>query len=265
MRNFSRSPRGPIFVAMMGYSEGRTLPFSYRTEIVPYAFDCWPNVYRRWTGFFKRHRVRLAFFSARQSSEYFSRAVPGMRSVWLPEAVDPADYSPSQRLATRAIDILEMGRRYERFHARVAPALAESGRVHRFERVPGQKVFSTRRALTEGLASSKISVCFPRSITHPNGAGGVETVTNRYFESIASGCILLGHCPDELVDLFGYNPVVEVETGDEVGQIERMLADLQPYQEQVDANYRRLLEVGTWRHRVPVVMQEVVELGLIEP
>src|SRR4029077_6262316 len=100
-----------------------------------------------------------AFFSARQSSEYFSRAVPGMKSVWLPEAVDPAEYNPSQRLATRAIDIVEMGRKYERFHARVGPALAESGRGQLFERVPGQKVFPTRRDLIEGLASSKISVC----------------------------------------------------------------------------------------------------------
>jgi len=129
--------------------------------------------------------------------------------------------------------------------------------------VPGERIFASRRALSDGLASSRISVCFPRSFTHSESTGGVETVTHRYFESIASGCLLLGHCPDELLDLFGYNPVVEVETGDEFGQIERILADLQPFQEQVDANYRRLLEVGTWRQRVPVVMREVEELGLI--
>lgn len=257
IRNIRRSSDGPIFVAMMGYSEGRTLPFSYWAELVPYVFDCWPNEYGRWTAFFKRHRVRLAFFSARQSAEYFRREIPAMRSVWLPEAVDPGEYLPSRRLADRDVDVVELGRKHDLFHSVVVAGLAESGTVHRFERFPKEKIYPTRRALVDGLASSRISVCFPRSMTHPRYTGGVETVTHRYFESIASGCIILGHCPDELLNLFGYNPVVEVEWGDEVAQVERILASVHSYQDQVDANYRRLLEVGTWRHRARAVIQEI--------
>ena len=262
MRNFRRSPDGPVFVAMMGFSEGRTLPFSYWNELIPYAFDCWPNVYGRWTAFFRRHRVRLAFFSARQSAEYFRRELPTMTSIWLPEAVDPAEYNPSQRLADRAVDVLELGRKHDRYHAAVVAVLADQGKVHHYERVPKEKIFPTRQALTEGLATSRISVCFPRSVTHPQETIGVETVTHRYFESIASGCILVGHCPDELFDLFGYNPIVEVEWGDESGQIARILADIESYQDQVDANYRRLLEVGTWRHRVAAIIEQVEASGL---
>lgn len=264
-RNLRRSADGPIFVAMMGYSEGRTLPFAYWNELVPYAFDCWPKMYRRWTAFFQRHRIRLAFFSARGSAEYFARELPAMRSVWLPEAVDPAEYRSSLPLVDRGIDVLELGRKYDRFHDAIAPTLATAGRSHLFERRPGERIFATRLALSEGLGSSRISVCFPRSVTHAEHTGGLETVTHRYFESMASGCILLGRCPDELKDLFGYNPVIEVQDGDESRQIERILADVAAFQPHVDANLQRLFEVGTWDHRVRQVLHHVEEAGLVAP
>lgn len=264
-RNLRRSPDGPIFVAMMGYSEGRTLPFAYWNELVPYAFDCWPKMYRRWTAFFQRHRIRLAFFSARGSAEYFSRELPAMRSVWLPEAVDPTEYRSSLPLVDRAIDVLELGRRYDRFHDAIVRPLAQAGREHRFERKPGERIFATRQALSEGLASSRISVCFPRSVTHPEHTGGLETVTHRYFESMASGCILLGRCPTELQDLFGYNPVIEVQEGHESRQVEQILGDVAAFQPQVDANLQRLLEVGTWHDRVRLILKHVEDAGLVGP
>jgi len=263
MRNLRRSEEGPVFVAMMGFAEGRTLPFSYWNELVPYAFDCWPSDYGRWASFFERQRVRLAFFSARQSAMYFRDRIPTMRSVWLPEAVDPAEYNVGPRLADRGVDVLELGRKHGGFHRKVVSGLTQSGRVHQYERVNGARVFPTRDALRDGLASSRISVCFPRSVTHPSETAGVETVTHRYFESMASGCIILGHAPRELIDVFGYNPVVEVQWGDEVKQISEILGDLRPFQDQVDANYRRLLEVGTWQSRVPIVLQRIEDAGLI--
>jgi hypothetical protein len=189
--------------------------------------------------------------------------MPTMRAVWLPEAVDPAEYNVGPQLADRSVDVLELGRKYDAFHRNVVSGLAQSGRVHRYERADGARVFPTRDALRDGLASSRISVCFPRSMTHPDETGGVETVTHRYFESMASRCIILGHAPQELIDVFGYNPVVEVESGAEFSQIGEILGDLRPLQDQVDANFRRLLEVGTWRSRVPVVLQQIEDAGLV--
>ena len=69
------------YCSFMGFSEYKTLPFSYWTEIVPFCFDCWPSLYGRWLSFFKRHKVRLAFFTARQSAEYFADALPSMNRV----------------------------------------------------------------------------------------------------------------------------------------------------------------------------------------
>lgn len=259
MRNARRSSAGPVFVSFMGFSESKTFPFSYWNEIVPYCFDCWPGLYERWMSFFKRHRVRIAFFSARQSAQYFTDALPGMKSVWLPEATDPSEYRPSRSLHERDIDVLELGRKNDLFHGKVVKPLVEANRTHLFERVKGEIIFPARADFIDGLARSKISICFPSSQTHPERSGSVETVTHRYFESMASKCLILGHAPQELTDLFGYNPVIEVQVGREFEQVESLLGNLDAVQGLVEQNYRRLLEVGTWKDRVATLLDVLRE------
>ncbi len=260
-RNFAHSADGPVFVAMMGFSEYRTLPLSLRAESVPYCFDCWPADYGRWHSFFRRHRIRLAFFSARQAAEHFGRIHPAMCSVWLPEATDPNDYDGSRPLADRGIDVLELGRKNDRYHSIIAARLARNGQCHLFEHVKGQIIFPDRHALVSGLGNSKISICFPCSQTHPARSGQIETVTHRYFESMASKCVILGHCPAELRDLFGYNPVIEIESGNETEQIDSILANISEYEYMVEQNYDRLLEVGTWEARVQTILQNVQQVA----
>jgi hypothetical protein len=260
-RNVRRSRKGAVFVAFMGFSESKTLPLSCWTELIPYCFDCWPAGYGRWTSFFRRHRVRLAFFSARQSAEYFSRTLPRMRSYWMPEATDPDEYSPSAPLARRDIDVLELGRKNDTFHDRIAPPLAQRGHSHLFERIKGEIIFPTRRGLIDGLGRTTISVCFPCSQTHPERSGTVETVTHRYFQSMASRCVVLGHAPQELVDMFGYNPVIEVQQGNELQQVLHVLEHPDRFQELVDRNYRRVLEVGSWTIRVQSMLAVIRTQG----
>jgi hypothetical protein len=259
-RNFRRSSQGPVFVACMGPSESRILPFAYWTEIIPYCFDCWEPEYEAWRAFFLRHRIRLAFFSARQSAQYFANILPSMTSVWVPEATDPAEYEPQRRLAERDIDVLELGRKHDSFHFRIAPSMTAANKVHLFEEVKGEVLFGNRLSLANGLGRSKISICFPCSLTHVERSGTVETVTHRYFESMASKCILFGHCPSELLALFGYNPIIEAEAGREAEQIESMFSNLDFYQELIDRNYERLLQVGTWQSRIPIMVQAIGRL-----
>jgi hypothetical protein len=261
VRNLARSTAGPVFVPLMGYGESRTLPLSYWTEIVPYCFDCWPVQYERWHSFFVRHRVRLAFFSARESAEHFAADLRNMRSVWLPEAVDPEQYVGAVPLASRTIDVLELGRKNDRYHDAISGHLARTGRTHLFERVWGEIIFPSREAFVAGIGNSKISVCYPCCQTHPEKSGPVETVTQRYFESMASRCILVGHCPRELQDLFGYNPVVEVDYGHESEQLDFILGNLDRFQSLLDRNYSRLLQVGTWTSRIPDIMKYSREIA----
>jgi hypothetical protein len=255
IRNVHRSTIGPVLVNLMGFSESKTLPFSCWTEIIPYCFDCWPDLYPRWRSMFKRHRVRTAFFTARQSAQYFTDSLPGMKSVWLPEAADPIEYCHLKSWPQRDIDVLELGRKNDSFHAKIVGELAKTNRHHLFERVKGQIIFADRAGLIDGLGRSKLSICFPCSQTHPERSGSVETVTLRYFESIASKCLVVGHAPQELIDLFGYNPIIEVEAGREVKQIECLLSSKVPFQDLIEKNYQKLLEVGTWKARIATILE----------
>lgn len=257
MWNLRRSSAGPVFVSYMSFLEKKTFPFSYWTELIPYSFDCWPKYYGWWTSFYKRERVRIAFVTARQSAEYFSRALPKVKFVWLPEATDPSEYLPAKSLEERDIDVLEMGRRHEPYHDKIVGGLAQTARLHLYEQRGAKSIFPGRAELVDGLARTKITISFPRSVTHPEEAGGVETATYRYFQSMASRCLILGHAPQELIDLFGYNPVVEVQAGHEFEQIDHVLNHLNSFTGLVEKNYLRLLKVGTWKSRVNAILDAV--------
>lgn len=255
MRNFYRSKQGPVLVAFMGYSESRLMPNCFGNEFIPYCFDCWSPMYARWEAFFRRHRVRVSMFSARQSAEYFRERIPEMRSVWLPEALDSSEYSTGTKLVQRDIDVLEIGRKMDSYHEAIIGPLRARGIRHLYETAKGKVVFPEKHQLIDGLSRAKISICFPSAITHPARSGDVETVTLRYFEAMASRCILLGKCPAELSTLFGYNPVVEVQHGRQAEQLMEIIAAPDKYQSLVDENYRRLLEVGTWDRRVDEMLR----------
>jgi hypothetical protein len=257
VRNFRRSPRGPVFVPFMGYSEYKTVPFAYWSEIVPYCFDCWEPKWPRWESFFRRHRTRLAFFTALQSADYFKRALPSMTSVWLPEALAHSECKPDRPLDNREIDVLEFGRRYENFHNAITRGLEIAGRIHKYERVPGELIFKSDAEFTAALGNSKMVVAFPSSVTHPERSGNVETLTQRYLESIASKCVVVGKCPSELVKLFGYNPVIEIVPDTQLNQVNAILSQIAKYQPLVERNYTRLLETGTWKSRFQTILEHM--------
>jgi hypothetical protein len=254
MWNLRRSSAGPVFVSYMNYLEKKTFPFSYWTEIIPYTFDCWPKYYDWWASFYRRERVRIAFITARQSAQYFSNLFPNMTSVWLPEAIDPTEYNASKPWAQRDIDVLEMGRRLDHYHDKIADRLAQSNRIHLYDHGTEKGIFPGRPDLVDGLSRTRILISFPRSQTHPEVAGTVETVTYRYFQAMASKCLIVGHAPQELIDLYGYNPVIEVHPEQEYQQLDWVLHNLDSLKGLAERNYARLLEVGTWKCRVEQVL-----------
>jgi len=261
MRRIADLSDTAYFVPIMLLSEARLFPKCYFAETIVYAFDCWPALYGRWENFFRRHRMRLAFFSARQSAEHFQKALPAMESIWLPEAVEASTYDGHKPIENRSIDVLELGRRSDAYHDKIVAPLANSGRVHRFQSAPGEIIFPTAEALVAGFGDAKISICFPSSMTHPQRSGHVETATHRYFESFASGCIIIGHAPKELVDLFGYNPVIEADMNDAIGQLDSILSNPAAHADLIARNRQRLMEVGTWDARVTTLLELLAARG----
>jgi hypothetical protein len=242
-------------------AEGRLFPQCYWAETIVYGFDCWSPQYDQWDALFRRQRSRVAFISARQSAERMRERVPGLDVIWMPEAIELTRYSPDKPLAGRSIEVLELGRRWATYHDRIRDHCAARGYVHMYEKAAGQLVFATSEDFFRGLGDSKISVCFPSSLTHPERSGDVETMTLRYLESVACRCITVGRCPAEMRDLFGYNPVVEADPIDPAGQIDHILQNLASFEPLLERNLQRVREVGTWDTRVATMLELLQERG----
>ena len=259
-------------VALAWTRDGGGFPDCLWSEVIPYVSDCWPQDYDRWIAKLRRMRSRVVFVSARSAADHLRKHLPEVSIHWLPEAVDADEWDPSKPLSERQLDVLELGRTYPRYHARILGQLG--GDIsHRFAAEGSNTpVFPGFAALRAGLANTKIQVCFPKSITHPlrapdNGAGadGLETVTQRYFEAIAAGSLIVGHGPAELTDLFGYNPVIDADLEHPVEQLRELLEHIEDHQEFVDRNLTRLGEVGTWDTRVTEMLGILATLGYEVP
>lgn len=104
------------------------------------------------------------------------------------------------------------------------------------------------------MANAQVTIAVPRSWTQPEVAGGIETLTQRYWESMLSRMVMVGHAPQELTDLIGYNPVVEMNREHPAEQICDILAHIEDYQPLVDRNREAALKHGDWKLRMREVM-----------
>ncbi|HEY0358922.1 MAG TPA: glycosyltransferase [Mycobacteriales bacterium] len=258
-RSVSRRGGRAVLVPLMGPAAAWLFPHSLTHECAVVCWDVWTPDDPAWDRLFRRHRVRFAVMTARTAAERW--ADRGLRTAWVPEAIDPPPGSPGPPLGRRRIDVLELGRRHPGYHAVITPPLARTGAVHRYERTRGEIVFPTRAELGAGLRDTVVSVCFPGSVTHPERSGDIETLTRRYLESMAAGTVLVGSAPAELVDLFGYDPVVPVDWDDPGRQLLDIVRDPERYAPLVARNYARFLEVGTLRARVPPLLDVLRSWG----
>ena len=271
VRNLFRLPGQAYLAALMWPRVARLFPANYFHEIIPFCFDCWPPDYCEWKRLFSRHRVRTVFFTARDSADYFQSSNSDISTFWMPEAADATEYTPDTPLVAREIDVLEYGRRWEHYHESITASLEAMGHNHLYSSEKRfcqegnsnlrRYVFSNTEELRNGLGNTRISICFSKAVTHPDKAQNVDTVTFRYFESIASKCLIVGNCPSELRDLFGYTPIIEADLDDPAQQIHEILSDIGSYQSLVDRNYQRFLEVGTWDARALSIIELLEPLG----
>lgn len=237
------------FAVMMDLDSTPLAPwFSRNARKSVYMFDAWPATHRAITRFVEDWGVQYVFVSSRQAAERLAPVSESSTFIWIPEGIDPARYR-RRAAGERDIDVLQIGRKYDAHHDLIAPALQAAGKHYLFERQKGTLVFPDREQLAEGLARSRISICVPSSITHPERAGDIETMTVRYLQSMASKCLVLGHAPAEMIDLFGYNPVVEIEIDRAADQVLGMLAEYDSYLPMIERNYSIVTTEHTWDKR----------------
>lgn len=256
-----RSSRALVVVPMMGPRFDLLHTAALFGTPVPYCWDVWEPRWDDWADTLARFRPPLVMTTALQSAEHLRDRLPGIRVEHVPEAADLERYLPGAELADRRIDVLELGRRNHAWHDAVVPHTAGHGLRHLYEPEPGRLVFpGGEREMLEGLADSRISVCFPSSVTHPGRSGSVTTMTHRYLESIASRSLVLGSTPAELPLLLGCDPVVPADADDPWGQLRSVLASIEQYQAQVDQARDRLLAVGGWDTRAAQIVDLLQEM-----
>lgn len=233
-----------------------TFPYAATHEIVPFIWDCWPRYYDRMEQWMRRHRVRTAIFTARQEMEAMQQRLPEVRMLHCPEAVDAALYSAGKPLAERNIDLLEFGRS----NVKVIGNMETVGIRHVSTLKDGRYIYSNAE-LFSAMADARVTLCLPRSITHPKLAEGVETLTQRYWEAMFSRMLIVGHAPQELVDIVGYNPVIELDTRNPARQIAHLIAHIADYQPMVDRNREAALAKGEWKQRMQRLMDRLETCG----
>lgn len=248
--NWLRSRRR-VIVAAAGRVEYYCWPACYRNEIVPVLWDCWPKYWDGLVRFVRTNRIRILFCTSSQTADMIREKCPGVEAVWLPEGIDTSQYPMGAPLKERPVDVLEIGRTAGLLKASLADAVAH-GEISYLHPTDDKLLFRDFAALTAGLRNAKMTVCLPRCDTHPQEAGMVETLTQRYWECMLSGTLIVGRAPKELVDFCGYDPVIALGD-DPAARIREVLADLPRYQELADKNRRFAETHADWSGRMEII------------
>lgn len=247
--------------ARLRFVEAANMPFdtfpdylSY--EIIPMFWDCWPRYFEKVSGWLKKHRVETAFFTSSQTVDAMKNLCPDIRISFLPEAIETNLYKAGKALEERKYDYLEFGRCCNYVDT---SSLPESVRVLSSRNEKG--ALATRGMLIDALSDTKITICLPRSVNQPEIAEGIETLTQRYWECMLSRVIIIGKAPKELVDIIGYNPVVELDREHFAEQVADILGHLENYQGLVDKNREMALKHGDWKQRVEEMKKVLLNDG----
>lgn len=220
-------------------------------EVIPVIWDCWPKYYNKIEKWLRRHQVKTAFFTSSQEMVEIKRRIPQLQAIHCPEGIDTSLYKKGKELKNREIDVLEFGR---------------NNNILKISSIENKKWIKTSdlphrpsdNELFSMMEDAKITICFPRNITHPEETGGIETLTQRYWEAMLSRMIILGHCPKELKEFIGYNPLIEYDyTKDALSQINDILQNTTHYQNLVNKNRETALRLGDWKERMKMIHDEI--------
>ena len=211
-----------------------------RYEVVPMIWDCWPYLFDKVAEFLEKNHVKTAIFTSSMTAELIRKRFPEMNILSVPEGIDISPYSEGKPLRERSIDLVEFGRSNSKVLS---------------------KVFPTNKELYEGLADSKVSLTFPRCDTHPEKAGNIETLTQRYWECMLSRVVMVGRAPFELVNLIGYDPVLEVEGRSAEDIVLDVVKHPDAYQDLVDRNRDAALKYAGWDNRMKTIMDFLKNCG----
>jgi hypothetical protein len=245
------------FSLLMGASFESLIPnvfFSNANYV--YMYDAWPRFHKEIIKNAQKLNIKMFFFSSYQVAKHFNKLGSGIKAVWIPEGIKIEDYK-FVPFNSKQIDVLEFGRKYDTYHDKIAPVLKAYNYSHFFEKRRGDVVFKSRHDFICGLANSKISICIPSNITHPERAEDISCMTLRYLQSMASKCLIVGILPDEMKLLFDYQPIIEIDIDNASSQILDILANYESYFPLIERNYSEIKKFHTWDIRLEEILLKI--------
>lgn len=225
-------------------------------EIIPFIWDCWPKFFEDICQYLIKYQIRTAFFTSSQTAEKMRKRFPSMNIFFIPEGIDTTLYQEGKLLKDRNIDLLEYGRKND-----IVVKYNLPNTINHLYSKKGEKLFATNNDLFSALADTRITIALTRKDTQPELAGDIDTLTQRYWESMLSRIVIVGRAPQELIDLIGYNPVIELDQEHPNEQMIDILKNIEEYQPLVDKNRETALRLGDWKIRMKQVMNKLISVG----
>lgn len=224
-------------------------------ETIPMIWDCWPRYFEKVADWLKKYRVKAAIFTASYNALKIKERIPQLNVCTITEGIDITKYDEGKELKDRDIDLLEYGRIERNYFKKYVSGINHVNTKNSRGRM------STWEKLLYTISTSKICVALPRCDVDPDFTGGIETLTQRFWEGMLSRCVLIGRAPRELIDLIGYDPVINIDRENAEEQVQDIVAHIEDYQPLVDRNREVALKMAPWEIRMKQIMDWLNNLG----
>ena len=244
-----------VIAILMGQGQISKLEpyFWRRSKNAIYMFDCWePSLYAI-EKIINKYKLKYFFSSSKQSTKILKDKCKNSECVWVPEAITIRNYK-YYHIDDKNIDVIQVGRKYDFYHQKIVNNCLEVGISYLYEKVRGVIMLPERVEFIEALARSKISICFSSDITHPKRSGIISTMTQRYLQSMASKCLIIGNVPNDMYELFDYIPIIEADLNSPFEQISNILKNFNSYQKLIEKNYLEVLNKHQWKNRIDLIL-----------
>ena len=258
MVGIGKNNKGAVIVTTTGDTIiDNSFPYFYNKEIIPVVWDNWPPSFDKFLSDIKLLNCKTIFVTVKDHSEYLNEHHI-VKAYWLPEGINGNSYHAGVDLKDRPYDVFEMGRQMPKYHE-ILNELNEQGLISGYLNSNSQNKQGSWIPLDQLIScipNYKIMICFPRCDTNPK-AKGVETLTQRYWEAMLCRCLIVGRAPQELIDLCGYNPVIDVDWSMPTEQIIDILSNIDIHQDIVNRNYEYATKNADWKYRMPYLIEKL--------
>lgn len=239
-----------------------------------YAYDAFPGIINQYKHLLQHSSVQKVDLICIS----FSEAIPYFKSIlqpstyWVPQGVNPHRFYYVPNLE-RGISVYAFGRQPSQLLNQVKRYCLDRNLLMLYSYGSAdllaqdwQEVYSLH---AQQLLHTKISLNWSVESTSPERAGGISPTTCRWFETAATGCLVVGQQPTEpefqsLFPILGFIENINDTSKDITDLVEKVLKDKETDKlRSTLAHYTR--HHHTWYHRLADMLMKANLIHLMKP